>query len=215
MASVSNIVRNLVNGNKLLHEAACQGILNYAAAAEKIKERVEKEFGRPVKESAIVMAIRRYSETTAEKEEVRHPGIKTEVIMKTGIAYLSFSKMPDFLEKLETFYRELDPRRDIFNVIQGNYETAIITNGRYLQRLKKLLETGSISVNEKELVSVSINFAKEFSYSPGIIFSVTKKLYWEGLNIFELITTPTELTFLFHQKDAMKAYSAINEMLGS
>lgn len=215
MASVSNIVRNLVNGNKLLHEAACQGILNYAAAAEKIKERVEKEFGRPVKESAIVMAIRRYSETAAEKEEVRHPGIKTEVIMKTGIAYLSFSKMPDFLEKLETFYRELDPRRDIFNVIQGNYETAIITNGRYLQRLKKLLETGSISVNERELVSVSISFAKEFSYSPGIIFSVTKKLYWEGLNIFELITTPTELTFLFHQKDAMKAYSAINEMLGS
>ena len=213
MASVSSIVKDMVNGNKLLHEATCQRILNYAAVAEKIKERVEKEFGKPVKESAIVMALRRYSETAAAKDAVRQPSIKSEIIMKTGIAYLSFSKMPDFLEKLRTFYKELDPRRDIFNVIQGNYETAIITNGKYMQRLKKLLETGSISVNERELVSISITFAKDFSYTPGIIFSVTRKLYWEGINIFEIITTPTELTFLFHQKDAMKAYNAINELM--
>ena len=213
MASVSSIVKSLVNGNKLLHEAACQGILNYAAVAEKIKERVEKESGKPVKESAIVMALRRYAETAAEKDKVHQPDMKSELIMKTGLAYLSFSKTPDFLEKLETFYRELDPGRDILNVIQGNYETSIITNGRYVQRLKKLLEAGSISVTERELVSLSITFAKEFSYTPGIIFSITRKLYWEGINIFELITTPTELTFLFNKKDSMKAYNAIQEMM--
>ena len=67
MASVSSIVKDMVNGNKLLHEATCQGILNYAAVAEKIKERVEKEFGKPVKESAIVMALRRYSELLQRK----------------------------------------------------------------------------------------------------------------------------------------------------
>ena len=61
---------------------------------------------------------------------MRQLSIKSEIIMKTGLAYFSFSKMPDFLEKIRIFYNELDPQRDIFNVIQGNYETAIITNGK-------------------------------------------------------------------------------------
>ena len=49
--------------------------------------------------------------------------------------------------------------------------------------------------------------------TPGIIFEVTRKLYWEDVNIFELITTATELTFIFRQKDSLKAYKAIEELI--
>ena len=212
MASVSSIVKDVVKGNKLLHEAARQGILSYGAVAERIKKRVESAFGSPVKESAIVMSLRRYAETAAEKESERRLEIKSEMILKTELAYVSFAKTPDFLKKIETFYGELNPEKDIFNVIQGNYEISIITNGKYMEQLEKLLGK-DVSVKEKELVSLSITFEKGFSYVPGIIFSITRKLYWESVNIFELITTPTELTFLFQQKDAMKAYNAIQEMM--
>ena len=54
---------------------------------------------------------------------------------------------------------------------------------------------------------------KDFLYTPGILFAVTRKLYWDNINIFEIVTTATELTFIFQKADAMKAYASIQEII--
>jgi len=213
MASVSGIVKNIAMENKLLSEGIRQGILSYGAVAEKIKKRVENELGSSVKESAIIMALRRHSETVSRKEEGKPFHLKSEIIMKTGLAYTSFSKMPDFPEKLERFYKTLNPEKDTFNIIHGNYEISIITNEKHSAKIKELLGKDNLKAEEKGLVSLSVTLGKDFAYTPGVIFTVTRKLYWDNVNIFELLTTSTELTFLFQQKDAMRAYNAITELM--
>ncbi|MBS3132636.1 hypothetical protein J4470_00710 [Candidatus Woesearchaeota archaeon] len=213
MASVSSIVRDIVSQNKLLQEAMWQGILSYAAVAEKVKERVEKELGSNVKESAIIMALRRYPETAFKKEAKKQFEAESEIIMKTGLAYFSFSKIPHLLEKLEKFYKRLEPDKDTLNVIQGNHETSVITNEKYGKAVKELLGKNKLKTEENDLVSISITLGKEFVHTPGVIFTITRKLYWEDVNIFELITTATELNLFFQQKYATKAYNAIYELV--
>ncbi len=49
-------------------------------------------------------------------------------------------------------------------------------------------------------------------YTPGVIFAAARKLYWDNASIFELVTTATELTFIFMKKDAMRAYASLQEL---
>lgn len=212
MASVSSIVKELVTENKLLQEGMRQGLLSYGAVAEKIKARVENEHGSKVKESAIVMALRRYSENVSKKESKKIK-ISSDILMKTGLAYLSITKTPDVLNKLEKFYRNINAEKDTLNIIHGNHEISIITNQKYGKKIKELIGRSHVKSEEVNLVSLSINLGRDFLYTPGIIFTVSRKLYWDDVNIFELITTATELTLLFQQRDAMKGYNAINELL--
>ena len=37
---------------------------------------------------------------------------------------------------------------------------------------------------------------------------------WEKINIFEIVSTMTELTFILSKKDSMKAYNALQELMG-
>ncbi len=214
MTTVSGAVRNIVENNKLLQEAIRREIASYGAVAESIKKTVEQETGGSVKESAIVMALRRHSESLSKKEARERIELDSEIIMKTGLAYLSFAKIPNFLEKLENFYRKLDHERDTLNIIHGNYEISIITNEKHRKKVKELLGKESLKSEEGGLVSISLTLGNDFAYTPGILFEVTRKLYWSGINIFELITTATEMTFLFQQKDAIRAYSALQQMSG-
>lgn len=211
MASVSGIVKEIISGNKLLQEAMAQQIMSYGATAERIKERVEEAYGKKVKESAIVMALRRQAEQTTKKED-RQIKIKSEIIMKTGLAYISFQRTGDFLEKMEKFHKRIEPEKDTFNIIQGNHEISVITNQKNTQKVKELLGRQPLT-EENNLVALSISLGKDFAYTPGVIYTITRKLYWESVNIFEIITTATELTLLLLEKDAVKAYTAINELM--
>jgi aspartokinase len=51
-------------------------------------------------------------------------------------------------------------------------------------------------------------------HTPGIISTATRKLNWENVNIYELISTLTELTFIVNKKDSAKGYSALQRLVG-
>lgn len=190
-----------------------QHVLSYGAVADKISAGVEEEFGGKVKHSAIVMALRRHSERESQKEPGKKFDWNSEIIMKTGLTYLSFSKVPGVLEKLEKIYKKINPEKDTFNVIHGNYEIAVITNDKHSSIVKEIFGSSNLKAEAKDLVSLSVTFGKDFAYTPGIIFAITRNLYWANVNIFEMVTTSTELTFLFQQKNAVKAYHVVHEMV--
>ena len=55
---------------------------------------------------------------------------------------------------------------------------------------------------------------EEFFYTPGVIFNAVRKLAWEGINIYEVVSTMTELTFILSKKDSMKAYDVLQDIIG-
>ena len=64
-------------------------------------------------------------------------------------------------------------------------------------------------------MSLTIIFKSErFTDTPGVIFNIVRKLAWENINIYEIISTMTELTFILSKKDSMKAYDVLHELVG-
>ena len=68
MATVTQIVEQLIRQKPFLHEALRRGIINHAALAEDLMPDVEASFEKKVTFSAVNMAIRRLSERLEKRQ---------------------------------------------------------------------------------------------------------------------------------------------------
>lgn len=50
---------------------------------------------------------------------------------------------------------------------------------------------------------------------PGVYYPILKALAWEGINVVELVSAGTELTFFFEDKDVTRALAAIRVLTGA
>ncbi len=215
MVTVSAVVKKIVNEKPLLQEGLRLGIISFAALAEKIKPEVQQQLGEEVSDAAVIMALRRHSEAlvSSDVKRVRFEP-HAQLTLKTNLVYFSVKRSPQLFNRLETLYKLFDYEAgDTFNVIHGNQEVSIITNDKHEKDVIAAIGPGQVATQEKNLVSISMGLERDFLYTPGIIFAVTRKLYWDNINIFELVTAATELTFIFHKKDAMRAYASIQELI--
>ncbi len=211
MPSISSAIKEIVDSKPMLYEAMNQGIVNYANLAENLRPEVQMMVGGKVELPAIIMALRRYAERMKPLAEKKMPfSFKSEIVMKTGLMDITLVKTPSLLTKLKRIYELIDhDKGETLNIIQGNYEITIVINDKYRKDITALLKDEKIINQEKDLVSFTMSFTKGFFYSPGIIAKVTRKLAWENINIFEVISTMTELIFIVHSKDAMRAYKTL------
>ncbi len=215
MATVSTIVKKIINSRPLLYESITHEIANIANLAAHIQPEIELELGEKVKIPAVVMAIRRYSEKIHAKETKKIPfKFNSEIIMKTGLSDITFVKSPSLLNKLKRIYDLLDyDKGDTLNVIQGNYEITIVVSEKYTKKILQVLKDEKIINVENGLVSLAMSFSKDFLYTPGIISKVTRKLNWENVNIFENISTMTEIIFIVSKRDSVRAFNALQRLI--
>jgi aspartokinase len=215
MVTVSHLVKKIVNDKPFLEEALSQKLISYGNLAEQIKPKIEEELGKEIKLSAIVMALRRYS------DEIEGKGIKiapfdysSEITMKTNLCDFCVVKSPSLLSKLKQLYGMVNfEHGDTLNIVLGNYEVSIVINERHKDKLAKFLKGEKILSKESNLAALTIAFKGDFLHTPGIIFSVVRKLAWENINIYEVVSTLTELTLIMSKKDSIKAYDALYNLV--
>lgn len=214
MVTVSNIVQKLVDKKVFIQEGIDRGIVSYAGLAKQLQPEVEEELEKPVKRHAIEMALRRYSEQLKKKHKTVSFDYSSDILMKTQICDISVLRSQTLINKLKNLYDVIAfERGDSLNIIQGSNEVSIVTNERYKDKFLNILKDEKVINTEENLVSLTLTFSKDFLYTPGVIFNTTRNISWENINIYEIVSTNTELTFILHKKDAMKTYKALEKLI--
>jgi len=217
MVTASHLVKKYVSENSFLQEAMSKELISYGNLAEQLKPEIEQELGKKVKESAIVMALRRYAEELHDfDKKIRKFKFHGEIIMRTNIIDFNVIKSSNLLNKIKNIYNLVNfDKGDTLNIILGSNEVSIVANERYKDKLSNFLKGEKILNKEFDLVALTIVFEGEsFFTTPGVIFTTIRKLAWEQINIFEIISTMTELSFILSKKDSMKAYNVLQELVG-
>lgn len=214
MVTTAHLVGKIIGSRPVLHDAIEEGIISYGNLAEQLLPEIEEELNKKVKHSAVVMALRRYAEKIKTTQPRPKFDYNSEIIMKTNLCDISIRKSPSLFSKLKKIYSIVDYEKgDVLNIIHGNYEVSIVSNMRYLEKIKKELKGEKILNTEHDLVSLSLNFSGDFLHTPGIISTAARKLNWENVNIYELVSTLTELTFIVSKKDSAKGYAALQRLV--
>lgn len=209
MVTISHAVKDILKRHVLIQEAINHDIVSFNKLALMLKPELERELDKKVKTSAIVMALRRASENfkkTATKPIFSY-SIET---IKTDISYIALEESPNVLNKLEKLYGIIDFKKGgILNIIQGNFEIAIIINSKYKDKVLGILDGENILETIDNLVSISLTYSKNFLYTPGIIYDVSRFLAWENINAVDIILTKTEFSLIIDKKDLMRCYSTL------
>ena len=216
MVTVSHIVKKIVSGQPFVEEGLAKGIISTGNLAEQLQPQIEQELNKKIRLPAIVMALRRYAdEISGHRKKMKAFDYSSELIMRTNICDFTVVKSPSLMAKLKTIHNLVDfERGDALNVILGNNEVCIMINEKYMQKLVRFLSEEKILNKESGLVALTIVFtADDFLHTPGVIFNAVRKLAWNGINIYEIVSTMTELTFILGKKDSMKAYNVLQELM--
>ena len=215
MATISHVVKKSLDSKPTLQESMIEGVINFSNLADRLQSEIEADLGKECNRSAIIMALRRYSEQLQSKTLVKKPfKVYPEITMRSDICDICLVKTPSAMDKIKDIYRRVDSDKgETINVIQGNYEITIVISQKYLGQLKQKLRSEKILNIEKDLVSLTLSLTKEFLHTPGILSFLTRKLAWSNINIVENISTMTELIFIISEKDAVRAYNTFQEMI--
>ena len=213
MVSVSHVTKKAVQGNLLLEDYLAQGLINYAALAEILAPKISEEIGKKVKQSAIAMALRRHAEHLEDKHKKLPKVTDFELIMKSKLAVITVAKSPTLFNTLEKLNSLIDfEKGDILNIVHGNTDVSIIVNEKYKKDSLKLLQQQKIINEEYHLVGLTVRFGIDYLHTPGITYSFLRALVLQDINLIEVVSSTVETTFIIQEKDAVRAYSALNSM---
>ncbi|MGD1816924.1 MAG: hypothetical protein ACPKNR_07835 [Pleomorphochaeta sp.] len=213
--SVSSCVKNIIDKTPFINEMLVKGILSYSNYASSIKKDVENKYGKSVKHSAIVMAIRRYGDELRIREKNENKSnVDYEIIMKTKIFDLNIVRNDKFLAKLAQLYNEVSTEKgDFLNVALGSHEISVAISEKYSELLEQLAKDEEILHKMDDLVALSLVFSGDFLQTPGIVYEAVRKLAWEKINVIEIVSTKNELTFVIKREDSMKAFDELQSFL--
>lgn len=210
MVTVSNIVKDIINRQIFLQEAINHEIVSFNKLARYLKPKIEEELKKEVKNSAIVMALRRQAEK-AEKMLIEPKFSYYIGTIKTDICYVMLEESPTLLNKIQMLYPVIDFRKGgILNITQGNFEIGIITNKKYKEELLDVLNEEKVLDVVEGLVSISLTYSKEFIFTPGVLYDVVRFLAWENINITSIILTSTEMSIIIDHKNLMRCYKTLS-----
>ena len=103
--------------------------------------------------------------------------------------------------KVESLHKEISVlREDFFTVTIGTNEVDIICSSNLENKVLKHFKMKPMIVNHN-LAAIGISYGPEVFNMPNTFFSLLSVTARARINIEELVSTPTELIFIVHEKD--------------
>ena len=89
----------------------------------------------------------------------------------------------------------------------------IITNKKYESEVLKLFSKKKIKKIIKNASSLTISIPLSAVETAGLFYSATRALAWENINIIDIVSTFTEMTFLIDEDETGRAFDALKKLI--
>lgn len=203
MVTISHLVLKYVEVRPFLQEAFMQDIVSYASLAKKIRPDIEKELGKKVKHSAVVMALRRAKDKVNKKNTRLDLSNSLEIVLKNNLYNVTVKRKLDSVKKVE------NNLKSEFIKIFGDDCIDLIFNKTHYDKVKSILEDYKIN-EEFDLSKVKIKYSEDFKNKPGVIAAITRRLAWNDISIKHFLTTSKEIMVFIDSKKGAKAYNILS-----
>lgn len=213
MISIKDALEEVIQDYPFIEEGLSKGIINYSAYAREIKPQIEKRLYKTVKEGAIVMALKRISEHLAKKRVKRSDINLTDLTVRSNISEYTFLNSETLPGRTSELFNEIMSKKDVLCALsEGVRETTFIISSELTNDMEKIFDKETLVAKFHNLSSVTIRLPEEVVYIPGVYYQILKRLAWENINIVEILSTYTELTIIFEEKNVEKAFSALKNL---
>jgi aspartokinase len=214
MITVPQLVEDIIKNSPLLSESVEEGLINYSSLARKLQPEIEKKLLREVTVGSIVMALKRLKMDVPGKNQLAAALSKiTDLSMRSNLVALTFANSPSLFKNQSQLLTVASQTPNSFLTISnGIYETSIFISRNLLEQADQIFKTEVSKLRVEGLSSITLILPKEAINTPGIHYSVFKKLFSNGVNVFDTVTSFTELTIFMHSEETEKAFGVLKKL---
>lgn len=216
--TIAEAVRHYIDTHPFVEEGLTDGIINYAGLARRILPVIQEQCTHPVKEGAIIMALKRLSPSYYYQVSA---GIKRflnrlgQFTVRYDIYDYTFKNSPKLTESQATVFRYVAQHPEYFySFSQGLNESTIIASKQMQDYISVLFETEELIAHKKDLAALTIMLPKDNTEISGIYYFIFKELAWQDINVVEVISTTNEFTLVVAEKDVEQSFRLIRRLKG-
>lgn len=212
MITIAQAVEEVFGHDDVALAAARNGWLNFSSYARSIRTQVEAAGLKDVQEGSIVTALSRCAGRLLERHEVDLAGVIQSLAIHANLEGLTYERSERVSQKIREIYPQLPVASKAFlTVTQGINEITIVAGSAAAETFRAYLH-GSHKVYDKpNLVGITVKFTLRDLETPNVIFALTRRLAFRNINIIEVVSTATELTYVVEKKDLAVALEQLQK----
>jgi hypothetical protein len=215
MATVSFWVGKIIEKQPFIVDALAKGLINNAALAESMIPELEEKLKKKVKFSAVNMAIRRLAE---KLEKNYKPKIKfrknTDISLKSNLAIYIIKNRKGISAHLKATYNKIcADNGDFLTITQGLKEIMIVVNSSHEKDIEKIFDKRDIISKTDCLSGININLPSEAIETPGLYYLLTQAIFWNNINLIDIVSTFNELTLIVKDEDATETFDILRRLV--
>jgi aspartokinase len=199
-----------------LEEGLSRQIINFSALAKDLNKPISIMLKKPVKEGAIMMALRRYnqpiniSNTIRSKKVFKNLG---DITVRSNLSDFTFENSKTLIHSHSQVLEKISDNHQIFYAFtRGIFETNIVISSLEKETVLKAFKNETQTGLQDKLSAISVNLPKGNSKITGLYYQIFKRLAWENVTLYEVISTTNEFTILVEDHLVDKAFSVIKRL---
>ncbi|TMM58488.1 aspartate kinase [Maribacter algarum] len=216
MKTISSVVEQYIKKKPFLQSALAQGIINLTSLSRIVKPEIEEELGKDIRNGAIVMALKRLSDDLEFR--ATHKIIKVlknigEITVRSSLSDYTFLASDTILVQQAKLLEAINENQDVFYTSsRGVNEINIVISNVMDNTVEDLFRAEKCTQKAEELSSITVKLPAENVSVPGIYYFIFQRLAWEGIVLYEVISTTNEFTILVDDNQVDIAFKTIKDL---
>ncbi|CAI8268158.1 MAG: Uncharacterised protein [Bacteroidota bacterium] len=216
MKTIASAVETYIKSKPFLISALTQGIINLTSLSRIMLDDIKEQTQKPVRTGAIVMALKRLS--TDLEFRYSHKIIKTlknigDITVRSALIDYNFKVSDTLLSAQSKLLSQVQlSSENFYTSSRGVHECNIVVSEHLASLVDTHLAQEECLHKEENLSSITLKLPNENVAIPGVYYFVFQRLSWEGINIYEVISTSNEFTILVNDDQVDKAFRVVKDL---
>ena len=216
MKTIANCVEEILISQPFLEDALARNILNFSALADELKAPISKMLHKPVKSGAIIMALRRYSPPKQMANRVKLNTVLKKlgaITVRSNILDYTFKNSDTLVQSHLKMLKLIKEDPQIFYTFtRGVHESNVLITSTFRKEIERSYKKENLITYKDNLSAISIALPKENTKIAGLYYQFFKRLAYEGISLYEVVSTTNEFTILVEDEFVNRAFSAIKSL---
>lgn len=213
MKTIATCVEEILVSQPFLEDALTRNILNYSALSDELRDPISKMLRKPVKSGAIMMALRRYSPPKEMANKIKLNKVLQnlgDITVRSDLSDYTFKNSSSLINSHLKMLKVLKEDPHIFYTFtRGVHESNVLITSSLKPQIEESFENETCIAFQDNLSGITIGLPKENTKIAGLYYQFFKRLAWEGISLYEVVSTTNEFTILVEDENVDKAFSAI------
>jgi hypothetical protein len=213
LKTIASCVNEILVSRPFLEEALSRDIINFSALAKDLNQTISEMLRKPVKEGAITMALRRYKPPVDVENVGRLKNVFKnlgDITVRSNLSDFTFLNSKTLIKSHSKVLEKINKNHQIFYAFtRGIFESNIIISSSEKESISEVFKNEKLIGLKDCLSTITLNLPEGNSKIVGLYYQIFKRLAWDNVTLYEVISTTNEFTILVEDHLVDKAFSVI------